>query len=56
MEYKTNNYSIEISSFNYNLLNYREMYSQNSFAQQMYQNLIKYIPNTTRTGEYIKSN
>ena len=54
MEYAINNYSIGKSSFNYDIANYREMYSQNSFAQQMYKNIVRYVPTTINIGDYIK--
>lgn len=56
MEYRINDYNTKNQSMNYDLCNYRELYSKVSSAERFYDNIIKYIPNTTHTGNYIHSN
>ncbi|MGY4884522.1 MAG: hypothetical protein ACP5NZ_03000 [Nanobdellota archaeon] len=56
MDYKNSNYEVRKMSSEYNLSNYRNMYNHISSGEKSYMNCIKYVPNTTRTGNYIHSN
>lgn len=56
MGFANSNYELQRMSNSYNLNNYREMYKGVSSGEKIYMNCIKYTPNTTHTGNYIKSN
>ena len=53
MEIKNYKYEVRMMSNNYNLNNYRGMYSNLSSGERNYINSVKYAPKTGNPGNYL---